>query len=341
MSIPPPARAGRLLCPCRSTYFMVSAHEGRREPQAHTDLCICEHKYDNHIFLYVPDPANPSPANIKGPNRAQQCGWFIPPRLPIQPTMPCKGCNTPWYHHDDVDMPAMPSTSGPILPQASYPPSDTFLPHIMPRASHPPPNTFPPPSSYLPPPATAYRSTVAPPHVEYHTPNPIPESYQPPVPDRGTVQAMRDRSRFANLPQHSVQRPSPPSATATGRGAARRCPAVSSTVAVASSSSAGNNPFSTAGSSTGSSQASRTYLICLLPFCHGDYEDPLRASPVYRFFTLTQTRPLLRALALHDFSFELTLTIGQKDVWPVLNKAIKAWVLQHGLVLHPAREQPL
>ncbi|KAJ7656150.1 hypothetical protein DFH06DRAFT_1132629 [Mycena polygramma] len=72
------ARTGCLLCPCRSTYFMVSAHEGRREPQAHTDLCICEHKYDNHIFLYVPDPANPSPANIKGPNRAQQCGWFIP-----------------------------------------------------------------------------------------------------------------------------------------------------------------------------------------------------------------------------------------------------------------------
>ncbi|KAJ7665148.1 hypothetical protein DFH06DRAFT_1323546 [Mycena polygramma] len=77
MSIPLPARAGCMLCPCRSTYFMMSAHEGRREPQAHTDLCICKRKYDNHIFLYVPDPANPSPANIKGPNRAQQCGWFI------------------------------------------------------------------------------------------------------------------------------------------------------------------------------------------------------------------------------------------------------------------------
>ncbi|KAJ6452343.1 hypothetical protein C8R47DRAFT_1229446 [Mycena vitilis] len=74
MSIPLPARAGCLLCPCRSTYFMVSAHEGRREPQAHTDLCICEHKYDNHLFIYVPDPANPSPSNIKGPNCGQQCG---------------------------------------------------------------------------------------------------------------------------------------------------------------------------------------------------------------------------------------------------------------------------
>ncbi|KAJ7657679.1 hypothetical protein DFH06DRAFT_1408617 [Mycena polygramma] len=209
MSIPLPACAGCLLCPCRSTYFMVSAHEGRREPQAHTDLCICEHKYVNHIFLYVPDPANPSPANIKGPNRAQQCGWFIPPRLPIQPTMPCKGCNTPWYHHGDVDMPAMPSTSGPILPQASYPPSDTFFPHILPRASHPPPNTFPPPSSYLPPPATAYRSTVAPPRVEYHTPNPIPESYQPPVPDRGTPICQPPDFSYAGVVQ-------PPTATEVG-----------------------------------------------------------------------------------------------------------------------------
>ncbi|KAJ7618916.1 hypothetical protein DFH06DRAFT_1362497 [Mycena polygramma] len=85
MSIPLPARAGCLLCPCRSTSW-------------------CQ-----RMKVAV------SPANIKGPNRAQQCGWFIPPRLPIQPTMPCKGCNIPWYHHDDVDMPAMPSTSGPIF----------------------------------------------------------------------------------------------------------------------------------------------------------------------------------------------------------------------------------
>ncbi|KAJ7620890.1 hypothetical protein DFH06DRAFT_1233379 [Mycena polygramma] len=63
--------------------------------------------------------------------------FFPQPQLPIQPTMLCRGCNTPWYHHAGPGMPAMPSTSGFILPQASYPPSDTFLPPTLPRTSTP------------------------------------------------------------------------------------------------------------------------------------------------------------------------------------------------------------
>ncbi|KAJ7245190.1 hypothetical protein B0H12DRAFT_1308059 [Mycena haematopus] len=265
-----PPRGGCLVCPCQATFF--ASPEGRK-PQLHTDPCVCGHSYTSHRLPATLDPENVNHTRIRGANLSHHCGGFIAPQIPAwEFTTSCVACNAPWYHHSDFEMDPlpMPHPAIPLHNHPSYLPSDPFP--RPPAFRFPPPDPFPrPPAVHLPPLANIFQSSI-PPASEYRPGNPIPMSFQRPQPDRGTIQAMRERSRLDNLPQHNSERPGP-----VRRGTSH------SNVASGSSSLGAPNPFAMvaavrSGSSSGkkkkkkSKAQDRAFLICFLPFTHGRHE---------------------------------------------------------------------
>ncbi|KAJ6526003.1 hypothetical protein B0H19DRAFT_1275872 [Mycena capillaripes] len=331
-----PARGRCLHCPCQGSFFIVGDQDDRK-PQAHTDNCVCDHSYTAHLLSSNPDPHDPNRTRVKGPNLAHNCGGFLAPRYQLwQPRTTCTACVTPWFHHADLDA----QVANPL--SFLHPnPSDLDAPVADPltnTAFHPPSGSSRRPP--LPPPSSFYR-TARPLAVEHYNPSPIPLSFETPQPDRGTILEMRDHSRLENLPQHNSRRPGPPPTA----GTSRRGPSTGS-----ASSSA--NPFtstattvrSTSSSSTSKkksktkSQGEHQYLVCILPFCHGDYEDPGEPSPKYAFVH-DEVKPLLQVLTQNDLTFEVTLLAGlQEGVWRILDQALHSHAEKYHIVIPPSPE---
>ncbi|KAJ6448492.1 hypothetical protein C8R45DRAFT_1115263 [Mycena sanguinolenta] len=204
-----------------------------------------------------------------------------------------------------------------------------------------------PPATYLPPPALIYQSAI-PPRVEFHPGNPIAPSFECPEPDRGTIPSMRDRSRLDNLPQHNSLRPGP----------SIRAPAVP----VASGSSTTPNPFAVttsvrpANANPGASSkekkkrkkalkatkvvadtsepvvSERKFFVLCMPFTHDDNEDLLLLSPPYEF-RHEHIAALVETLELYNLTFELSLTVGAKNLWSTLDAAVRLHARKHKIII--------
>ncbi|KAJ7763754.1 hypothetical protein B0H16DRAFT_1883660 [Mycena metata] len=322
-----PARVACLLCGCQGTFFESNLSP---KPLLPTDACVCGHHYHNHQLSLNPDRQNPNQAMARGINPAMNCGGFIAPIAPLwQPNVLCSGgCNCPWFHHADLGQGTAMSLRDNSFPMNPAPSSSNPLPFT---AAH----GLPPLArSGLAHPASIYRNTAPPPRAEFRIARPVPD-FHAPEPDRGSVASMRDRSRMDNLPQHTTSRA-----------------ALGPRSIIASSAAAGpstHNPFTTTVRSSTNTKPSktktkatqRTYVVIMLPFCHGDPEDPLLPSPEYRFHTRQVTRPLMTALNAHHLVFQVTLNVKQKDhVWADLDAAIHSHCDTHGLVLTPDPESP-
>ncbi|KAJ6448472.1 hypothetical protein C8R45DRAFT_947932 [Mycena sanguinolenta] len=229
--------------------------------------------------------------------------------------------------------------------------SSLEVPFPRPPAPYlPPPAEVPfprPPATYLPPPAFIYQSAI-PPRVEFHPGNPIAPSFERPEPDRGTIPSMRDRSRLDNLPQHNSLRPGP----------SIRAPAVP----VASGSSTTPNPFAVtttvrpANANPGASSkekkkrkkalkatkvvadtsepvvSERKFFVLCMPFTHDDNEDLLLPSPPYEF-RHEHIAALVETLELYNLTFELSLTVGAKNLWSTLDAAVRLHARKHKIII--------
>ncbi|KAF7376665.1 hypothetical protein MSAN_00083300 [Mycena sanguinolenta] len=276
-----PARAACLSCPCKGACFMRGENV-ESKPEVHTDLCVCRHAYTEHCLGRTPDTQNPNYSRIKGGNIPRKCGAFIAPIRPTwQPHTSCVACHEPWYYHDNVeDVPTFPSTASslpqpPVLNSLPAPPAMNSVPDSSPRR-----HTGP----VLPPPANLFRLTLpTPPAVEFHNPALMGATrFQASLPAPPTVLEQRANSMQRNLPQHTTQRPGASArgarGTHRGRGRGR------GGAPVPDNQSTESNPFalipstrSVSGSSTTqkkakSKAAQRNYLVCILPFTHGDHE---------------------------------------------------------------------
>ncbi|KAJ7036460.1 hypothetical protein C8F04DRAFT_1258029 [Mycena alexandri] len=320
-----PARVACLLCACQGTFFQSNLSP---KPTLPTDACVCGHHYHNHQLSLNPDPHNPNQAMARGINPAMNCGGFLAPIVPPwQPNAFCSGgCDSPWFHHADLGQGSAASVRDNPFPMNPVPSSSNPF-----TAAHGPP---PLARSGLAHPASIYRSTAPPPRAEFRIARPIPD-FHAPEPDRGSVASMRNRSRMDNLPQHTTSRAAlgPRSTIASGAAAGPST----------------HNPFTTTTTVRSSTNkkpsktkpTQRTYVVIMLPFCHGDPEDPLLPSPEYRFHTRKVTRPLMTALDAHHLVFQVTLNVKQKDyVWADLDAAIHTHCDTHGLVLAPDPESP-
>ncbi|KAJ7163752.1 hypothetical protein C8R46DRAFT_1221528 [Mycena filopes] len=357
---------GRCLeCPCEETFFyQPESNYQDSKPQALTDTCVCQHRYTAHRLSYPADSQNPNHAFIKGSNLARNCGAFIAPIHPRwTPRTDCTPCLAPWFHHARPDevaytvpapqaalpipptlraLPA-PPLSRPSRQVVSAPSAATGHAHLPLPPTHPSRTSGTP----LPPPSDIYRAVLPtpPPAVEFHIPGPM-GGFQPPQPDRGTILVARSRSAHDNLPQHTTRRPGhaargmPRTRGGQGRGGSRgrSSSGPASTTAQSSSSSTQHNPFLPNQPATKKKQKAlkRSFLFCLLPFCHGDGEEPDAGSPPYQFHTMDQTQPLIQALALNDLTFTLDFIIGDTTVlWSAINDEVLALVSQNNFVLAP------
>ncbi|KAJ7281732.1 hypothetical protein C8J57DRAFT_1219563 [Mycena rebaudengoi] len=147
----------------------------------------------------------------------------------------------------------------------------------------------PDPDHHLAPPAQIYRhSFQTPPSSQYFVPPPIGD-FGAPVPDRGPLQD-REQSRLHNLPQHTNTCPmicTANAASIAGPSGIQGQPVKRSTTV--------KNPFKK-GLYKDGVLGEHTYLICLLPFMHGEGEEPTNDSQEYHFHTMQETQPLLQYL---------------------------------------------
>ncbi|KAK7006525.1 hypothetical protein R3P38DRAFT_3213820 [Favolaschia claudopus] len=176
------------------------------------------------------------------------------------------------------------------------------------------------PAFPLPPPVDIYSSVItAPPAAEHHVPHPIPHSWQRPLPDEGTIEEMRERSRFDNLPQHTRTRtrPGPPPSAAADPVVPRLNPFF---------------PQSTTTATLRKSKKDKNTQMCR--FLHGIGEDAAIPSPPYNF-TRSDISPLLHTLHQYCLSFEFAIAKGTKDLWSQLNAAIEDHATLHGLEFPP------
>ncbi|KAJ6467545.1 hypothetical protein C8R47DRAFT_1201143, partial [Mycena vitilis] len=305
-----PARGQCLLCRCTASTFLPFPETLSYTPQTIRDMCQCEHDYTSHTLILRDNPSDPYNSMRRGTNVHHQCGGFVKPPGVLRGITPCVACEQPLLHHlppSDVVQAASAQTAARPAPVASTV-STTFTFAPAPRPSH-----------QLDPPAHIYRDVI-PRAVEHYTPSPV-GNFELDAPPADFMEA-RDLSRMANLPQHNTVRPRPGPPRGGGRTSSSRARGVN--VFSATSSVASNRRKVTKKNPT-----KRTYLVCILPFCHGEGEEASTASPDYKFHTMRDTLPLIDALTAYNLCFEIVLDVegsngggGHSSTWAVLDQAI-------------------
>ncbi|KAF7350638.1 hypothetical protein MSAN_01624100 [Mycena sanguinolenta] len=223
-----------------------------------------------------------------------------------------------------------------IIPITVQPSFYQARPPVAP-AAHSTPFTFGPASLPRPnPPAQMFRHAIAPPASERYTPTAISDFILPEAPgQQRSFLEERERSRHANLPQHSTVRPPRHSRSRTvsrsvsrgGRGSRGPSRGVA-------------NAFGSAGrTTTTDDQHTRKYLVCILPFCHGVGEEPTGQSPLYKFHTMKQTKPLIKALRTYKLCFEVDLNVwppsvgNPPSIWAQLDDQVVKHLTSHHIVI--------
>ncbi|KAJ6449656.1 hypothetical protein C8R45DRAFT_1224338 [Mycena sanguinolenta] len=244
--------------------------------------------------------------------------------------------------HHQAPQDIIPATIQPLFPQARPP--------VAP-GSHSTPFTFGAPSLPRPnPPAQIYRHAIVPPVSERYTPTAIgnfvlPESQQ------GSFLEDRERSRYANLPQHSTVQPSSRGnsrSVSRGRGrggwGGRGSRAASrGTHLNAFGSMPGQKVSKTAPTDV---VLEHKYEAFVLPFCHGAGEERTSGSPAYKFHTMKQTKPLIKALRAFKLCFKINLDVwhgvgNAPSVWEELdNKVVEHLNSNHIAITHKAGYSP-